>query len=134
MLPEPGSPEDRLRYARSDLVVAQQFRAEGVLLETLCFHAQQAAEKGIKAVLVSFGIAFPKIHSIARLVDLLPQSVSKTTELRAADQLAFYAIELRYPGRQESVSEEEYREAVRLAEVVVAWAEDTIGAAPADRA
>jgi len=130
MLPEPGSAEDWMRYARSDLAVAQHSRAEGVLLEMLCFHAQQAAEKGIKAVLVSLGLTFPKTHSIARLVDLLPQSVGVAPELRAADQLTFYATELRYPGKQEPVAEKEFREALRLAEAVVRWAEGIIGVPP----
>ena len=62
MLPEPpipGSPEDWLRYARSDLALAQQRQAPEILLATLCFHAQQAAEKSIKAVLVQRGMIFP---------------------------------------------------------------------------
>jgi len=55
-MPAPGSPEDWLRHARSDLSIAGQQRASETLLETLCFHAQQAAEEGIKAVLVHFGV------------------------------------------------------------------------------
>src|SRR6266571_2005457 len=53
--PTPGSPEDWLRHARSDLALAQQRSAPEILLTTLCFHTQQAAEKGIKAVLVQQG-------------------------------------------------------------------------------
>ena len=40
--PTPGSPEDWLRHARSDLALAQQWQVPDVLLATLCFHAQQA--------------------------------------------------------------------------------------------
>ena len=48
----PGSAEDWLRYAKSDLELARIEKPEGVLLENLCFHAQQAAEKTLKAVLI----------------------------------------------------------------------------------
>ena len=47
--PEAGTPRDWLRHARSDLSLARIPLPENVLLETLCFHAQQAAEKSIKA-------------------------------------------------------------------------------------
>lgn len=69
MQPEPGSPQDWLRHARSDLAIAAGPRSEDVLTETLCFHAQQAAEKAIKAVLVSRQFPFPRTHSIERLLD-----------------------------------------------------------------
>lgn len=41
----PGSPADWLRYAYSDLALAGITPLPQVLLEQLCFHAQQAAEK-----------------------------------------------------------------------------------------
>ncbi len=47
---EPGSPADWLRHAASDLKLARIARPPEVLLEALCFHAQQAAEKALKAV------------------------------------------------------------------------------------
>jgi len=130
MRPEPGSPAEWLQYARSDLAVARQSLGPEVLKETLCFHAQQAAEKAIKAVLVHCGIAFPKLHSIERLVDLLPTDVPRTHDLAAAHELTPFAIVVRYPGGRERITEEQYCEAVRLAEAVVAWAEECVAAGP----
>ena len=46
----PDDPREWLNRARSNLVQAQT-RLAGVYLEDLCFAAQQAAEKAIKAVL-----------------------------------------------------------------------------------
>ncbi len=46
-------------------------KKEGVYLEDLCFHAQQAAEKAIKALLIDRDIEFPYIHDIAGLFALL---------------------------------------------------------------
>jgi HEPN domain-containing protein len=126
MLPEPGSPADWLRHAKSDLALARQAPSGDVLAETLCFHAQQAVEKSIKAVLISVGIAFPEAHSIERLVGMLPTAVSRGPDLLAAEWLTVYATILRYPGAQETVSEERLREAQRLAEAVLRWAEGTV--------
>ncbi len=46
--PLPGSPEDWLRYSYSDLALARVRRSPKVLLEGLCFHAQQAVEKALE--------------------------------------------------------------------------------------
>lgn len=54
----PNDPREWLTRARSDLALARA-HPEGVLLEDLCFHAQQAAEKTIKAALVQHEIEFP---------------------------------------------------------------------------
>ena len=128
-VPTSGSPADWIRYARGDLALAQVPLPEDSFYELLCFHAQQAAEKSIKAVLVHRGIAFPKTHIIERLIDLLPEDVSKIPELSQSAKLSVYATVSRYPGDvSESVDEEEYQEAVRLAEAVVLWAESILSA------
>src|SRR5829696_10527795 len=48
----PDDPREWLNRARSNLVRAQAI-LPGVYLEDLCFDAQQAAEKAIKAVLIA---------------------------------------------------------------------------------
>ena len=118
-----GSPADWLRYARSDLELARVTRPDEVLFEGLCFHAQQAAEKALKAVLIAKGVPPPKTHNIRTLLDLLPQEVIAPQEIEDAASLTDYAVTSRYPGDFEFVDEEEYKETVRLAETVVLWAE-----------
>jgi len=121
-----GSPADWLRYAYSDLELAHVGRASNVLFEGLCFHAQQAAEKALKAVLIAKGVPPPKTHNIRTLLDLLPQELVAPQEIEDAASLTDYAVTSRYPGDFESVDEEEYKEAIRLAETVVIWAERII--------
>ena len=65
----PDSAEEWLNRAQSDLALATS-RANGVYLEDLCFHAQQAAEKAIKAVFISRNLKFPYIHDLSCLVSL----------------------------------------------------------------
>jgi HEPN domain-containing protein len=63
------------------------------------FHAQQAAEKFIKALLVRYQIEFPKTHSIAVLRQLIVQVDQALAErLALADALTPYGVEFRYPG------------------------------------
>ena len=117
-----GSPADWLRYARSDLELAGIIRPNEVLFEGLCFHAQQAAEKALKAVLVTKCIPPPKTHNIRILLDLLSQEIIVPQEIEDSASLTDYAVTSRYPGDFEPVDEKEYKEALRLAETVVVWA------------
>jgi HEPN domain-containing protein len=56
----PDDPWGWLNRARSNLVRAKEgINIEGVYLEDLCFDAQQAAEKAIKALLIHLGVRFP---------------------------------------------------------------------------
>ncbi|MDT8300017.1 MAG: HEPN domain-containing protein [Sedimentisphaerales bacterium] len=118
-----GSPADWLRYSRSDLELARTIRTAEVMFEVLCFHAQQAAEKALKAVLIAKDVPPPKTHNIRTLLDLLPEEIIVPEEIEDAASLSDYAVTSRYPGDFEPVNEEEYKEAVRLAATVVLWAE-----------
>lgn len=98
-----------------------------MLYDDLCFDAHQAAEKAIKAVLVSRGAAFPKSHDIMKLLTLLSSNaVTPPEEVRQADRLTRYAVAARYPGQWEDATESEYVEALRLAECVMGWAESVV--------
>jgi HEPN domain-containing protein len=121
-----GSPADWLRYARSDLELARINRPDEVLFEELCFHAQQAAEKALKAVLIAEGISPPKTHNIRMLLDILSQVIVAPQEVEDAAGLTDYAVTSRYPGDFEPVGEEEYNEALGLAKTVVTWAEKVV--------
>ena len=122
----PGSAEDWFRYAKSDLELARIEKPEGVLLENLCFHAQQAAEKTLKAVLIFLEIDFPRTHNIRTLLDLLPEGVDVPQEVEESAILTDYAVESRYPMSGEPVDDEEYQQVIGLAETVVSWGEKLI--------
>ena len=118
----PGSSADWLRYARADLALARVRLPQDGLYELLCLHAQQAAEKSLKAILVHNGIEPPRTHMLAQLVDVLPTDVPRTMILSQSARLTVYATASRYPSDEEAVGIEEYEEAVRLAEALVDWA------------
>ena len=124
----PGSSGDWLRYAKADLALARVPLPPGGLYELLCFHAQQAAEKSVKAVLLHYAIEPPRTHNLERLIDLLPRRISRTTVLSQSARLTVYGTAARYPNDAEAVNIEEYQAALRLAEAVVAWAAKIIEA------
>jgi HEPN domain-containing protein len=65
----------------------------------VCFHAQQCAEKYLKAYLYDHSQKFPKIHDLDELVDLcLPYDSSFESQRRILAGLEHYSVEIRYPG------------------------------------
>ena len=124
---ELGSPGQWLAIARSDLILARGGAGPGVLLESLCFHAQQAAEKGLKAVLVHNGVAFSKTHNLRTLMELLPPGCVPPPDAERVAGLSVYAVSARYPEGWGEASEQDHRQALALAAAVVAWAEGLVG-------
>jgi HEPN domain-containing protein len=123
----PDDPREWINRARSNLVRAQAM-LPGVYLEDLCFDAQQAAEKAIKAVLIARGAAFPPIHDLAGLLTILGQNNEAIPPAIAdAARLTRFAVGARYPGVAEPVTAEEHHRAVAIAEAVVTWADERVG-------
>lgn len=117
-----GSPQDWLRHARSDLALARMAKARGVLRQHLCFHAQQAAEKALKAVLVANGLRVVKTHDLAFLMQALPKTVSVPPPLINLPVLNQYAVQQRYPGEVPAITRKQHDTAATLAGECVAWA------------
>jgi HEPN domain-containing protein len=119
----PDDPREWLNRARSNLVRARAI-LPCVYLEDLCFDAQQAAEKAIKAVLIARGVDYPFDHDLGRLLTLLNQQIPP--DIADAARLTRFAAVTRYPGVIEPVTAEEHQLAVAIAETVVRWAEGQI--------
>ncbi len=128
----PDEPQEWLNRAKSNLAKAKGgISIPGVYLEDLCFDAQQAAEKAVKALLIHLRVRFPYVHDIAELLTLVEragQVVSMQT--RQAIKLTRYAIATRYPGTSEPVTPQEYDEAVAMAGGVVYWVEEILEKEP----
>ena len=126
----PDDPREWPNRAHSNLAKAQGgSKLREVYLEDLCFDAQQAAEKAIKAVLIHLHVRFPYVHDLARLLSLAEEAGALVPEnVRWSVALTDFAVAARYPGPGEPVSLEEYREALRMASQVIEWAEEVIAA------
>lgn len=108
-----------VQKAEGDLTTAQrELRARlNPNYDAACFHAQQCAEKYLKALLQEARIPFGKTHNLSLLLDLMPERHSGLELLRPTLAiLNAYAVEYRYPG--ESAEKEVARQAVLLAKEV----------------
>jgi len=83
---------------------------------TAGFHAQQAAEKSLKAFLTWHQVEFPKTHDLGALLDLAARAAPDLErELRDTVALNPYGVQEWYPGEGTPMSVEEARQAVVLA-------------------
>lgn len=134
------SREEALRWlaaAREDLG-ASRHAAAGGFHAAACFHAQQAAEKAVKAVHFSHGARAVLGHSVRKLIESLASS-ALTEHLSSARELDLLYIPARYPnGLQtgtpgEAFGAEQSSRAIAQAAAIVETAAREIAAADASR-
>jgi len=89
-----------IQQADQDLEAAEVLLRDGSRLRPIiAFHAQQAAEKYLKAVLVGHQVDFPKTHDIGKVLDLVAgPEPDAAAALQEATLLTPYGVEVRYPG------------------------------------
>ena len=122
----PDDPREWLNRANSSLVIAKK-DSDDVYLEDLCYQAQQAVEKAIKAVLIKYDVKFPYVHDIAKLLVLLSEAGLDAPEyIRESERLTPYASISCYPNISPPVDKEDYYKFIEIAERVVHWAEGII--------
>jgi HEPN domain-containing protein len=91
-----------------------------------CFHAQQCAEKYLKALLVAQNAVFPKIHDLQMLSDLCSKAgIVVGVDPKQLHDLSEYAVTVRYPG--DDPTPEEARTAVEIARTVRLFARRLLG-------
>ena len=115
--------------ADADLAAVRALEARSdVPDEILGFHAQQCAEKLLKAVLAAPGVEFPRTHSLRFLLDLLSDhGLAPPATLHAITELYPYAVQLRYdvPLEDEPL---DHAAARALLEDLRAWASEQVAA------
>ena len=123
MRPEP----DRIRivlqwaeYADQDLRLAQHAMGmvEPCPYRLAAYHAQQCAEKYLKAFLIWRDIEFPRTHNISLLLELCDPQTGWLTTLAEGEYLTPYAVVARYPGEDEPVDRDEAQQAIRRADQI----------------
>ena len=116
-----------ITHAEEDFAAAKVLaRLKKPLLSGACFHAQQSAEKYLKALLILKDMDFPKTHDLPTLntlcnevgilTGLIPQQLIDLTE---------YAVHRRYPGNQPT--SEEAEDAIEIAKSVRRFARVYLG-------
>ena len=100
-----------LELGQEDLRLAEHAfsLASSCPFRLIAYHAQQCAEKRLKAYLVHKRVDFPYTHNIATLLELCEQIGGLPRSLDEAEELSVYAVAARYPSAQEAVTEAEAR-------------------------
>ena len=106
-----------LKTAESDLAAAKLLlSAGGSFYYIVGFHAQQAAEKYLKAYLTHHQIEFPETHDLKEILALVATKDSRLADsMEEAIILTDYAVEPRYPGDFPDPTMDQAKEALRLA-------------------
>ncbi|HEX3736006.1 MAG TPA: HEPN domain-containing protein [Solirubrobacterales bacterium] len=126
MSESPDLPGDLLALAREDLVAAEALdKDERISDSPVGFHAQQAVEKALKAVIASRESEFPFTHDLGLLMQLCEDAgLELPAELTEADRLTPYAAAIRYGlGDPKAVEAER---AIRWAAQAIDWADAEI--------
>jgi len=121
--------KDPAELSRGLLRKAKQHRVamEAVLgteaLHAACFHAQQAAEKCLKAFLAYRSVEYPYTHNLAKLIEICAGlDPAFRSLLSTVAPLTPYAVELRYDDSffpTESVAKEARSSALAVFEFVL---------------
>lgn len=108
-----------LRFAGEDLREAEQLAAQTQSIPRhICWFAQQAAEKALKAALILEDMEVPFWHNLDALRNLLPPGWSVKQEHPDLAELTAWAVEARYPGDWPEATWEDAHRAVALARAV----------------
>ncbi len=84
------------------------------------FHAQQAAEKALKALLIKHQVPFGKTHDLEDLLRLAePVVPGIRQELAEAEALTTYAVDARYPSEEPLLDRDEAAHHLAVAKKVL---------------
>ena len=116
-----------INTAKQDLSIAKHLlnAFHPMPIEVICYHAQQAAEKAVKALIIFLhaGDTVPKVHDISYLLNILEAQLPVSEEcFDCADTLTPYGVAVRYPNEL-FLEAPHAKKAIECAETILSWAE-----------
>ena len=123
-----SDPHEWLRFAHDDLAAARLLLTNVDLPARMaCFHAQQAAEKALKASLVHAAIQFRKTHDLVVLVALQPEPLRSKVSNLDLQRLQQWAADARYPADLPDITAGDAAAVVAIADTIVATVAAAMG-------
>jgi HEPN domain-containing protein len=124
---EINNPGAWVEKAEEDFVLARSaLRRKKPLVAGACFHAQQCAEKYMKALLVSKKAGFPMTHDLLMLNNLCSAAgIFLEIDPKLLNTLADFAVRTRYPGEEPTL--DDAKEAMEITRSVRAFARRFLG-------
>ncbi len=116
-----------IAHAEDDYSAAKiLIRSRKPLLYSACFHAQQCAEKYMKALLIYKDQDFPRVHDLSTLDEMCNSAgIFIGIDANRLEFLSGYAVGSRYPGDEPTL--EETKEAIEIAQTVRRFARSFLG-------
>lgn len=130
-LPEEALARARLwmEYVVRDMQAMRLLHGQPLMEAVVCFHAQQAAEKALKAYLAALSDEdIPKTHDLRRLHALVVERGGQSPPTHGLLHLNQHAVASRYP-EEEFPTRQEADEAVQFAGEIVAFVRRAVGLA-----
>jgi HEPN domain-containing protein len=118
--------ESWIERTKSSLEISKIAASKQVYYEDLCYQSQQAVEKGLKGLLIYYGIEPEFTHNIGILLDELEKVTKIPENIKKAINLTKYAVITRYPGEYDEITQEGYKESVKIANDCLEWIEKNI--------
>ena len=123
-----------LARAKSNLEFAKDVRRGNftfnggyIFIEEVCYELQQSVEKALKALFIFYQIKIPYTHNIAALITgLVETGINIPDNIKLAKKLTDYAVETRYPHIEEPLTEDDFNDALEIAQNVYKWAENQL--------
>ena len=123
-------PLEWLQRAENDLLnIRNNLNSVQIPWDTIVFHAQQACEKLLKALIIKNGQLTPRTHDLVLLLNMCPVVKSKDPSLTDEFDRLMLLFGSRYPDTKQP-SEPEARAAVAIAEKLAGVARPLIKPAP----
>jgi HEPN domain-containing protein len=124
---EPVSEEEARKEVQQWLVFAEDDQAlaelvlnmQDIMPRQAGYHAQQAAEKALKAIYVFLQLQYPFMHDLDQLRNGLPDGWPIKQEFPLLKPLTDWAVNERYPGAQKEATREDARRHVTLAQALL---------------
>jgi HEPN domain-containing protein len=117
-----------IRYAKSDLNTANHMFNDVQPKETeiSCYHAQQCAEKSLKACLIAMKTELPYIHDLVELISLCTAQETSFSAIQPyCVSLNPYGVQVRYPNEL-AVDDNITAQAINYAEKILEFCEKMI--------
>lgn len=124
---EINNPRAWAEKAEEDFLLAQSaLRRKKPIITGACFHAQQGAEKYMKALLVSKTADFPMTHDLLLLNNLCSNAgIFIEVDPKLLNTLSDYAVRTRYPGEGPTLADA--REAIEIAKLIRSFSRNFLG-------
>lgn len=109
---------ERIELAEEDHAIAILIQREPLAMRNgMCFHAQQCAEKYLKAWLEENNIPVPRTHNLEELLDLILPTIPSWHSWKSdLAVLSKHAVDTRFVGQSPTAADAEY--AMRICEKV----------------